>query len=319
MLTDSTNTIPKSGNNQVALIQDHRTTKNDVNCSDLDPKKELLNNAILFYQNYNKIKLDLLNTDLIKPYMTGPQPSDSMVISKTSEIDSIINMKSPMPSLTWANNNDLWKVMRLKDLQYKHDFNYLRRHAGIEPQMRSILIDWLVEIAYAYRLHRETLHLAIEYMDRFMTLSKHQMRVDRLQLIGISSLFLAAKVEEIYPPKLKDFASHMESYCSNNEDAIQQFELFMLKTLNWQISPVTANTWLMTYLQIASINYYKFVVNAAGAGDKENKPRYLKYTFFHFSNLLAHVQYTVVSYTTFSLPKAKIFNFSNPTIFFFLY
>ena len=85
-----------------------------------------------------------------------------------------------------------------------------------------------------------------------MTLCRQEMHVDRLQLIGITSLFLAAKVEEIYPPKLKDLASHMENYSDDNEEAVQQFELFMLKTLNWEISPVTANSWLQVYLQIAA-------------------------------------------------------------------
>ena len=161
-----------------------------------------------------------------------------------------------MLNLSWANGADLWRVMRSKELKYTHDHLYLKRHLGIEPQMRAILLDWLVEIAYAYRLHRETWHLAVEYMDRFMTCCKQAMRVDRLQLIGMSALFLAAKVEEIYPPKLKEFAAHMENYSANNEDAIQQFELFILKTLNWEISPVTANTWLMAYMQIAAINYF---------------------------------------------------------------
>lgn len=166
---------------------------------------------------------------------------------------------SPLPQLTWTNANDLWKKMRLKDAKFKHDYLYLKKHTGIEPQMRAILLDWLIEISYAYRLHRETLHLALEYMDRFLTESKTEMRVDRLQLIGMTSLFLASKVEEIYPPKLKELASHMENYSNNNEEAISQFELFMLKTLNWEISPVTSNTWLMTYLQIASINYHNFL------------------------------------------------------------
>lgn len=241
------------------MIETNKTnelTVNDVNSLNLNNnnnnnsnQKNLLNNAILFYENYNKKKLDLLNNSLLQPYSEASR----------EDLDLIINMKSPMPALNWANSADLWKMMRLKDLQYRHDFDYLKRHVGIEAQMRAILIDWMVEISYAYRLHRETMHLSLEYMDRFMTFSKHQMRVDRLQLIGITSLFLAAKVEEIYPPKLKDFASHMENYSTNNEEAIQQFELFMLKTLNWKISPVTANTWLMTYLQIASINYYKIV------------------------------------------------------------
>lgn len=34
-----------------------------------------------------------------------------------------------------------------------------------------------------------------------------------------------------------------------------------MKSLNWQISPVTANTWLMTYLQIASLNYSSLISN----------------------------------------------------------
>ncbi|RNA30263.1 G1 S-specific cyclin-E1 [Brachionus plicatilis] len=178
--------------------------------------------------------------------------------------------KSPMPRLTWANGNDLWQIMRGKDAQFAHDHLYLRRHLGIEQQMRAVLLDWLAEIAYAYRLHRETLHLAVEYLDRFMSECKQEMKVDRLQLIGMTSLFLAAKVEEIYPPKLKELASHMENYSNNNEEAISQFELFMLKTLSWQISPVTSNTWLMTYLQIAAINYHAFL---SGGGQLAERHR----------------------------------------------
>ena len=161
-----------------------------------------------------------------------------------------------MPQLTWADNGKLWEVMLKKDSKYVHDAAYLERHHGIDASMRAILLDWLVEISYAYRLHRETFHLACEYLDRFMTCVSRPMQMDRLQLIGMTSLFLAAKVEEIYPPKLKDLASHMESYSLNNEEAISQFELFMLKTLSWEISPVTANTWLMTYLHIAAINSF---------------------------------------------------------------
>jgi cyclin E len=181
--------------------------------------------------------------------------SKSLILTHVTDDDST-DQSTPMLNLNWASGGDLWRVMRSKELKYAHSHLYLKRHLGIEPQMRAILLDWLVEISYAYRLHRETFHLACEYMDRFMTTCKQQMRVDRLQLIGMSCLFLAAKVEEIYPPKLKEFAGHMENYSANNEDAIQQFELFILKSLNWEISPVTANTWLMTYLQIGSINYY---------------------------------------------------------------
>jgi cyclin E len=99
-----------------------------------------------------------------------------------------------LPPLTWASNQELWDIMKNKIIIYKYEQNYLRKHPGIEPQMRAILLDWVMEIANAYRLHRQTFHLAVEYIDRFMSCTE-KLQVDRLQLIGITALFIAAKVE----------------------------------------------------------------------------------------------------------------------------
>jgi hypothetical protein len=58
--------------------------------------------------------------------------------------------------------------------------------------MRMILLDWLSEICAEYALHRETLQLAINYVDRFLqkhpNLPKHV-----LQLVGAGSLMVASK------------------------------------------------------------------------------------------------------------------------------
>lgn len=171
-----------------------------------DKEQGLLNNLNLFYSNYYKLK-------------TENEQSDTFFSDFNSK-------QTPLPSLNWADSHDLWRSMRMSDVKYTHDPAYTRKHLGIEPQMRAILLDWLVEISYAYRLHRETYHLAIEYLDRFMSVCTQQMRIDRLQLIGLTSLYLASKNEEIYPPKLAEFASHMENYSTNNEDAMAKFELF---------------------------------------------------------------------------------------------
>ena len=223
--------------------------------------RELMSrDAVLFYERYDAAKSDAL-TQRLHAFHNEQHNADAAATSAPA---------CPMPALNWADSESLWAAMRLKDAEYAHDSQYMRRHEGIEPTMRSILIDWLVEIAHAYRLHRETLHLAVEYMDRFMSVVRGPpMRVDRLQLVGITALFLAAKVEEIYPPKLKDFATHLEDYSHDNEDAIQQFELFMLKSLAWQISPVTANTWLMTYLQIGALNYHDFISDTKCTSTKQ--------------------------------------------------
>ena len=66
----------------------------------------------------------------------------------------------------------------------------MSKQQDITTGMRSILVDWLIEVGEEYRLHNETSHLAINYIDRFLS----QMAVLRgkLQLVGTAAMFLAA-------------------------------------------------------------------------------------------------------------------------------
>ena len=51
----------------------------------------------------------------------------------------------------------------------------------INPMMRSILVDWLVEVAQEYRLTSDTLFLSVAYIDRY--LSQMDVRRNKLQLV----------------------------------------------------------------------------------------------------------------------------------------
>ena len=64
--------------------------------------------------------------------------------------------------------------------------------------MRSILIDWLSEVANKFKFRKETLFITINLIDR--CLNKLQIDRKQLQLLGVSSLFVASKFEEIYAP-----------------------------------------------------------------------------------------------------------------------
>ena len=55
----------------------------------------------------------------------------------------------------------------------------------------------VLQVCEVYRLHRETLYLAIDFIDRYLCITRN-VKKQQLQLIGITSLFVAAKLEVNY-------------------------------------------------------------------------------------------------------------------------
>jgi len=80
-----------------------------------------------------------------------------------------------------------------------HD--YLQSQPDINGKMRSILVDWLIEVHRKFELMPETLYLTINIVDRFLAVKMVPRR--ELQLVGISSMLLACKYEEIWAPEVQ--------------------------------------------------------------------------------------------------------------------
>lgn len=55
------------------------------------------------------------------------------------------------------------------------------------------------QVSEVYSLHRQTAYLAQDYFDRFM-LTQEDINKDHLQLIGITALFIASKIEVSFTP-----------------------------------------------------------------------------------------------------------------------
>eukprot|EP00091_Calanus_sinicus_P020568 TRINITY_DN568_c0_g1_i5.p1 TRINITY_DN568_c0_g1~~TRINITY_DN568_c0_g1_i5.p1 ORF type:complete len:116 (+),score=38.67 TRINITY_DN568_c0_g1_i5:34-348(+) len=71
--------------------------------------------------------------------------------------------------------------------------------------MRGVLVDWLVEVQQQFRLLQETLFMTMSIIDRYLCLEGKTVHRSQLQLVGVSAMFLAAKVEEIFAPEISDF------------------------------------------------------------------------------------------------------------------
>ncbi|KFM61334.1 G1/S-specific cyclin-E1, partial [Stegodyphus mimosarum] len=129
--------------------------------------------------------------------------------------------KSPLPEVSWAEQTDLWQSLVIKDTIYRKDPKILLNHPEIEPNMRTIVLDWLTEVCQVYKLHRETYYLAQDYIDRFLML-KSNLPKSCLQLLGVTALFVAAKMEEIYPPRLDQYSFVTDNACSDSDILAQE-------------------------------------------------------------------------------------------------
>jgi cyclin E len=167
--------------------------------------------------------------------------------------------------------------MLKKDEMYVRDAQLFTRHPGLQTRMRSILLDWLIEVGEVYRLHRETFYLAADFIDRYLT-KTNNVQKQQLQLIGVTALFVAAKLEEIYPPKLSEFAYVTDGACTDEE--ILEQELLLLKELNWDLAPITVSSWLNIYMQLANTD------NLEDTADNFVFPKYSVHEYIQISRLL---------------------------------
>ncbi|CAF4360096.1 unnamed protein product [Rotaria sp. Silwood2] len=170
-----------------------------------------------------------------------------MVLTKHSSL--IIVNKENSIDIPWYQSHQLWSNMMIKTLDktYKCHLNFLDSHPLITTKMRSVLFDWLIEVSEVYQLHRETYHLSIAYIDQYLC-NTNNLPKNKFQLLGITSLFVAAKIEEIYPPRLSDFSYVTDNTCS--EEDILDMELDLMNALNWYINPITSISWVLIYLQV---------------------------------------------------------------------
>ena len=114
--------------------------------------------------------------------------------------------------------------------------------------MREILIDWMMEVSEEFMIKRDTLYISVDYIDRFLALADHEIPKNVLQLIGVTSLFLACKVDEVYVPRISDFA--MATDGGYTVVQILDYEYKLMQTLSYKLHPVTLCTWANWYLNM---------------------------------------------------------------------
>ncbi|XP_039614571.1 G2/mitotic-specific cyclin-B1-like [Polypterus senegalus] len=102
----------------------------------------------------------------------------------------------------------------------------------ITGNMRTILIEWLVQVHSRFQMLQETLYLTVGIIDRF--LQAHPVHKSKLQLVGVTAMLIASKYEEIFSPRIADFSYITDHSCTRAQ--IREMERCILQVLNFNLS-----------------------------------------------------------------------------------
>eukprot|EP00826_Nyctotherus_ovalis_P006243 TRINITY_DN11459_c0_g1_i6.p1 TRINITY_DN11459_c0_g1~~TRINITY_DN11459_c0_g1_i6.p1 ORF type:complete len:334 (-),score=47.86 TRINITY_DN11459_c0_g1_i6:40-1041(-) len=120
------------------------------------------------------------------------------------------------------------------------------QHRDITCKMVLILLDWVAEVCADFRFHRETFHLALAYVHRYLSLTD-SLPVVRLQLLGLAAITTASKLNEVRVPRFVDVAKCAADCYTVAQ--IKEMELAVAASLAWHLVPPTTFFWANMYAE----------------------------------------------------------------------
>jgi hypothetical protein len=210
-LIGSLSTKDSKNSNAISDLKTNSDIKN-INCAQSNIIPNPSNNNILLFQEEPKQE----QKPNPKPLLDIPIPNQAMFqIAKTKkEMENQIeeetfnfNFESNAEKSLFLGEytNDIYSNLLEdeKNLKIKPRRGYIEKQEDINPIMRGILINWIMEVLFQLNFKEETLFQTIWIIDTYLTLT--QINRMKLQLVGIAALLISCKEYEIYYPKISHF------------------------------------------------------------------------------------------------------------------
>lgn len=124
--------------------------------------------------------------------------------------------------------------------------DYMDRQVCLTIWMRSLLVDWMVEVQESFELNHETLYLGVKLVD--MYLSRMTVGKETLQLVGAAAMFVASKFDERIPPLIDDFLYICDGAYSRKE--LIRMEINLLKVCDFNLGIPLSYRFLRRYARV---------------------------------------------------------------------
>jgi cyclin B len=212
--------IKKDRKERISIIE-RKSTKENLE------KKEIKSNQKISENKEKTIKIKEEKKSNKKEDNNNNDVDDDEVKIKYFDISNINNVQIPKEYINVIYYNLLKEEE--KGIKPMPDYTYMSRQNEINDKMRSILVDWLIDVHFKFGFTDETLFMTISIIDRYLSIC--QITRTNFQLLGITALMIACKHEEIDLPKIDDFI-----YITDNayvKDEVVKMEEDVLSKLNF--------------------------------------------------------------------------------------
>nr|GEU71211.1 G2/mitotic-specific cyclin C13-1-like [Tanacetum cinerariifolium] len=202
--------------------------------------------------NKKRVVLGDLSNNVVVVQKATKRVSKKAIKKDEKVITKIVDEVSD-PQMCETYVEDICEYLRIMEMEVKRSLaDYIEKvQKDVTVNMRGVLVDWLVEVSEEYNLLPESLYLTISYIDRYLSLNV--LNRQRLQLLGVSSMLIASKYEEISPPNSEDFCYITDNTYTKQE--VVKMEAEVLKTLKFEMGNPTVKTFLGRFSRIAQEDY----------------------------------------------------------------
>ncbi|KAG4106655.1 cyclin-like protein [Neocallimastix lanati (nom. inval.)] len=115
-------------------------------------------------------------------------------------------------------SNDINKYMKELEIKMLPDPNYIQHQKEVTWSARTILVNWIAEVHWKFKMQPETLFLTVNLIDRFLSIKT--IKLNKFQLLALCALLISAKYMETVVPSIKDLV-RIVNHMYTREEIIQ--------------------------------------------------------------------------------------------------
>lgn len=253
---------------QMQVIPQKKCGETQQELSSVSPDKDDIDEKVLIDQQelvrkaLNSISLEDEGNESLKLDSSNPQYHKQRIAKLfrsriEKHIQSEMQFMTQEDKINFADPQNLsefsqpiFKSMLADEDRFMVDPAYISKvQTEIRDTSRAFLLEWIIDVHRKFRLRPECLYVTQLIIDQY--LSQVKIQKSQLHLLGVSTLLIATKYEEIYPPELRELLAISENKFTKEQVLTMEKEI--LVTLGFVLTAPSAYRFLERYRQLSKL------------------------------------------------------------------